>query len=97
MKTTYKLECDEPFYVRTTFNEQMEQVKREVDSSEGLQHDQHYYWITSTERDDVLVVDSFGDGEYVLEGLREGEYIDFEEATDDNPHTTRIRKQRPPY
>lgn len=95
--TEYRLECDEPFYVRTTFNEEMEQENREIDSSDGLQHDKHYYWITSTERDDVLKVDSFMDGEDIIQKLRDREYKNFEEAQEDNEHISEIQGTRPPY
>lgn len=93
----YRLQCDEPHYVRSTYNEEMEQTERSIDTADGLEACEKYYWITSTEREDVLAVDDFMQGEKVITGLEHGTYDSLEEAHEDNPHTTKIQEDKPPF
>ena len=89
--------CDEPHYVESAYNEEMEQVEREIAGSEGLEMCESYYWIEAENRDDVLKVDNFVEAEELMKEFREGNLDDFEHAEQEYPHTAQIRSTRPPY
>lgn len=96
---SYKLKCDEPSYVVTTFNEEMEIVNENNKGSEGLEMCEKYYWITHTDREDVLAIDSFMEAEKImLKLMSEDEEINsFEDAEKQFEHTAQIQNDRPPY
>lgn len=98
-ESNYTLEADEPMYVRTSFNEKIETENQRIDSGDGLEYDQHYYWITSTDRDEVLKVDNFMEAEQIIKLLADGTFESFEEVTEDEEYevVTEIRSERPPY
>lgn len=93
----YKLECDEPAYVRTTFNQDTEKVREEVDQTSAVNDLERFYWITSEDVDEVLAVDNYSEAEKILLKLRDGKYNSFDEAHEENPHVTEVRGNRPPY
>jgi exonuclease VII large subunit len=70
----YSLECDEPHYVRSTYNEEMEQLSRSIDTGDVLDACERFYWITSDDREEVLAVDDFMHGEKVITRLQNGAY-----------------------
>ncbi|WP_139175286.1 hypothetical protein [Haloarcula vallismortis] len=91
------MECDEPHYVRATYNEEMEQVERSISTADGLEPCEKYYWIKSDDREDVLAVDNFMEAEKILIGLKEGEYEDFEQAVEEHSAVAEIQENRPPF
>jgi hypothetical protein len=93
----YTLYCDEPHYVLVTYNGKMTQIDREVKSSDGLMSNDFYYWITSTDRDDVLVAEDFVAGEDAITGLDGGEFESFEDAVDKMKGRVELREERPRF
>lgn len=90
---TYFLHCDEPHWVETVWDSSMETNDREITD---IMDDQiSYYWITSDEREEVLKVMDFVQGEEVVKALAEGDLEDFEDAVE-NYEYTEIRDERPP-
>lgn len=91
---TYKLKGDEQYWVETTWNEEMETLRRDItdiaDDKVG------YFWITSTERYKVLKVSDFIQGETVITDLNEGRIESFEEAEEEYEYAE-IQEDRPPY
>jgi len=91
---TYKLHTDNPYWVKATFNEEMEKLKQEVGD---IYEDQvGYYWITSTEREELLKVADFIDGEDIITELTSDEGVNtFEEAVEKYQYAE-IQEERPP-
>lgn len=93
---TYKLHVDNKMWVEGVYNEEMEKLRSDV----GSIVDDHagFYWITSTEREEILKVGNFIDGEDIITELNseaEDEVDNFEEAVDKYNHTE-IQDERPP-
>lgn len=92
---SYKFHADEQVWQETVFDEEMDCINGGrttdiVDNSEG------YFWITSTDRDEVLKVMDFPQGEDIITDLREGNLDSFEEVTGSYEYTE-IMEERPPY
>lgn len=94
--TKYTLICDEAHYVESAYNEEMEQVEREIVGTEGLEMCESYYWITANDRDIKLEVRDFMMGEEILQKLSSGELEDLEEAEEEY-RLASVKEQRPPY
>lgn len=95
---TYTLKCDEPFYVVTEYNSDLERKEREVKSRDGLMDIPSFYWIESEDREDVLKCGTFSEGERALIDLKEEE-TSFEDIVENNdyPDFVEIKEHRPPY
>jgi len=94
---SYTLECDEPMYVRTKFNEEMERVEERPESSSGLDMNNFWYWIESDDSEKVLSVNGFMEAERILLQLSDGELEDLQDAHEENKDLTELREDRPPY
>jgi len=90
---TYKFHSVEKVWQKTVYDEEME-VTDGV-TTDFVDDEVGYYWITSEDRDDVLKVMDFCQGEDIITELKEGNLEDFEDAVE-NYEYTEIRKNRPP-
>lgn len=89
---TYTLECDEPHYVRTRFTEDGTLTSRDVDTEGKIDDKPAYYWITSTEKEEVLALNNISEAEKILKRLREGE--SFKDIAEDKD-AAQIQERRP--
>jgi len=91
---SYFLNCDEPHWVLTVWNSDMEETDdREV--REPVDDEISYYWIESEERDEVLKVMDFIQGEEIVKKLGNNDLEDFENAEMEYEYAE-IREKRPP-
>lgn len=93
----YRLHSDEKVWQETTYDEEMKCLNggRVTDIADD---EVSYHWITAIgedERDEVLKVSDFVQGEEVVKKLGNGDLEDFEEAEEQYEYA-KIRDERPP-
>lgn len=92
---SYKFHSDEKVWQVSVFDEEMT-LQNGGETTDMVEDAEGYYWITSTERDEVLKVSDFAQGEEIVKKLGNGDLNSFEEATGKHEYTE-IRDVRPPY
>jgi len=93
---SYRLHLDQKYWQEATYDEEMKCVDVRTtdivnDGSDG------YYWITSSDREEVLAVDNFMEAEEIIIQLRKEEIEDLEHAEMEYPDVAEVKAERPPY
>lgn len=90
---SYKLEVDARYWVRTSYNHELMPDSREI--SDMVEGGDNYYWIVSSDRDDVLVVPDFSRGEQLIQKLTKDQSYTFERAESKFEYVE-VSGERPP-
>jgi len=80
--TEYKLISEEPVWEEHVYNEDI--VLETTRNNGVVEYEDKYQWIEANDRDQVLKLKDFPQGEEIIQKLDDGTYENLEEAEEDN-------------
>jgi len=80
--TEYKLISEEPVWEEHVYNEDI--VLESTRNNGVVEYEDKYQWIEANDRDQVLKLKDFPQGEEIIQKLDDGTYENLEEAEEDN-------------
>ena len=80
--TEYRLVSEEPVWEEHVYNEDI--VLESTRNNGVVEYEDKYQWIEANDRDQVLKLKDFPQGEEIIQKLTDGTYENLEEAEEDN-------------
>jgi len=80
--TEYRLISEEPVWEEHVYNEDI--VLETTRNNGVVEYEDKYQWIEANDRDQVLKLKDFPQGEEIIQKLDDGTYENLEEAEEDN-------------